>query len=78
MSESRPVTLGRFEVQSAAVGRDDALDHRQTEPGAGLLGREVAVENAGEVLFLDADPGVGDLNGQVVFVPVRRSFDHAR
>ena len=45
-----------------AVMLDDAVDHREPEAGALLLGREERVEHLRELLLRDADAGVGDLD----------------
>ena len=47
---------------------DDAVDHREAEPGAGarLLGRKERVEDAREVVLGDADAGVGDLDDDII------------
>src|SRR5437763_16752880 len=72
---ARKIVLERSAPPLVAVNKnetaglsDDAVDRRQAEPGArpDLLGREERLENAGEMLLRNADPGIGYLDQHIV------------
>ena len=50
----------------AVVLLHDGIDRREAQARAGLLGREVGVEDPGEILLLDALARVGDCNLDVI------------
>src|SRR5215471_7565595 len=61
-SESRPAAGGRLDLDLAVVELNNAVDHREADTRAPLLGREVEVEDLLEVLGRNADAGVFDVD----------------
>ncbi len=55
-------SLSRFALQQnlPAVRLDDLLDDGESEAGSRRFGREIGIEDPGEVLLPDADAGIGD------------------
>jgi hypothetical protein len=58
--ETQPFAWVALEDDFAAVGADDALGDHETEAGAGFLGGEVGLEDAGHGFLGHAAAGVGE------------------
>ena len=58
-----PPPGSRLHFDFSVVQLDDAEDHRQADAAALLLGREIQVEDARQIIGGDADAGVFDVDG---------------